>query len=145
MHCAHCGATLDVGDGFCPRCGAAATPTPPATCPTCRAAVPRSAAFCPACGAELRSGAPSPFVPTGAPAPPPHTPAPVPPTGGLGWGKVALGGLGGLLAGQLLGGGGWGGRGLFSGPEWDDREGRDGGWGDRDEGGFDEGGSDGEG
>jgi len=140
MHCIHCGTTLGTDDRFCPRCGAPTASTPPGTCPTCRAAVPAGAAFCPACGADVRSGAATPFLPAGAPPPVrAQPPPPVASSGGPGWGKVALGGLGGLLAGQLLGGGGWGGGGLFGGRGWGDREDRDEGWGDRDGGGSDSG------
>jgi hypothetical protein len=53
------------------------------------------------------------------------------------WGRIALGGLGGLALGSLLGGGGlFGGRRLFGG--WGDDDDR--GWGDGDGGGWGDGG-----
>jgi len=131
MHCTHCGTTLKADDRFCPRCGASTTSTPPGICPTCHAPVPVGAAFCPACGADVRSGTATPFLPAGTPGPAPVAPPPAAPNGSF-WGKVALGGLGGLLAGQLLGGGG----GLFGGRGWGDRDDR-GDWDGGGEGGFD--------
>ena len=58
------------------------------------------------------------------------------------WSQIALGGLGGLALGSLLGGGHgfFGGGGLFGGGGWGDD---DRGWGDRDDGGFGGGGGDG--
>ena len=138
MPCTQCGTTLAPDVRCCPHCGAASAALPPRSCPTCRTALPVGAAFCPACGAEARSGSAAPFLPPGpaAPALPPTTPAL--PNGGAWWGKVALGGLGGLLAGQMLGGGG----GLFGGRGWGERDDR----GDRgDEDGDGGGGFDGEG
>jgi len=78
--------------------------------------------FCPFCGAALRAGAVPPM---------PVGPAPQSTQGGFGglngqggvsnWGKVALGGVGGLMLGSLLGG-------HHGGLGWGDDE-RDGGWG----------------
>jgi len=155
MRCYHCDQPLTPGEHFCPHCGAL-TEAPPqaqapqaqqAVCPACRAAVPPGSSFCPVCGAALRAGAVPPL---------PVGPAPQPTQGGFGglngrgslpgWGKIAAGGLGGLMLGSLLGGhhGGLGGVG------GDDRDGgwgggdRDGGWGDEGGGwGGDGGGSDG--
>jgi len=121
MRCYHCDQPLTSGDRFCPHCGAPSGPPQLAVCPTCRGTVPAGSAFCPACGASLRAAAPGGPLPVGAAGPSV--------AGGIpGWGKIAAGGLGGLMLGSLLGGhhGGLGGFGGWGGDR-DDGGGFDGG------------------
>lgn len=99
--CHACGRPLEADSQFCRVCGA---PTPAAgerRCLRCGGANQFDARFCGHCGASVTE------PPTGAA---PSTSAAPP------WGQIALGGLGGLLVGSLLGGG----RGPFAGGgDWD--------------------------
>ena len=129
--CRNCGKSLPIDAQFCGVCGAPSSVAGPHTCASCGQANPGDARFCSRCGAALATAA-------AASAPPAAPPAAA--GGGPAWGQVALGGLGGLVVGSLLGGGrgGWGG---FGGGDADDYNG---GWdsdSDSDSGGG--GGSDG--
>ena len=128
--CRSCGRPLPADALFCGVCGAPAPAAGGRPCASCGQANPYDARFCSRCGASLTAGPPA--TPTGPPARRPggdNTP----------WGQVALGGLGGLLLGSLLGRGrgGWGGYG-----DWD---GRGGGWDAGGDGGGWDGGDGGDG
>ncbi|GEM_PF-3876085 len=127
--CPACEQAVSPDAQFCNHCGAAINPNAQRACPRCGAGNPAVSRFCASCGSSLVAAAGG--------ATPPAT-APTNPLGGIGkppWGQLALGGLGGLLVGSLLGSG----RGLFGGFGWGDRDGGgDRGWGGD---GFGDGGS----
>ena len=117
--CQHCAQLLPSNAHFCPHCGATIGDESPLACPRCGKPNPGTARFCQHCGANLfEPTAPQPDRGTGETALQ-NKPA---------WGQLALGGLGGLLLGQLFGGG----RGGFGGFGDDDdfRGGGDFGGGD---------------
>jgi hypothetical protein len=96
MRCYHCDQPLAPGDRFCPHCGAPSGPPQPLACPQCHTPAPAGAAFCSSCGTALTARPPGP--------PPPAAAPPLPGRGMPDWGKIALGGAGGLMLGSLLGG-----------------------------------------
>jgi len=120
--CRSCGQLLSLNATFCTACGAVVSSGALAARPRCGSANPVSSRFCAQCGASMGA-------PWGGGWAAPNRPM----RGLLGsagkgsWGKLALGGLGGMLLGSLLGGG----RGLFGG--FGDRDGDD-GFGDGDSG-----------
>ncbi len=121
MRCNHCGQMLTEGSHFCSYCGVPGEQGQSTLCSRCGAPIAPNTAYCSSCGTALYGGTPTPAFPGRSPYYPPVQ------QGGANWGKFALGGLGGLLLGSLLGG--------FHGAElgWGDRNE---GWGDGGGGGF---------
>jgi RNA polymerase subunit RPABC4/transcription elongation factor Spt4 len=101
--CKHCAQLLPSDAQFCPNCGATTSDSTPRACPRCGQSNPGTARFCQQCGTSLLEPAAPPSGGGASQTAPQAKPA---------WGQVALGGLGGLLLGQLFGGrGGFGGYG----------------------------------
>jgi len=121
MRCNHCGQMLTEGSRFCSYCGTPSEQGQPILCPRCGAPIASNATYCSSCGTALYGGTLTPAIPGRPPYYPPVQ------QGGVNWGKFALGGLGGLFLGSLLGGFHGGGLG------WGERNE---GWGDGGDGGF---------